>query len=178
MRDQLDRRAFARLAAGVAGAAALVPGLAATASAQQAGPTAMAKQTITQAAADALLDAAEAKARELGVNVAIAVVDEGGLLKAFRRMDNQNSAGTVEAVQAKAYTAAAFRTPTQTFAEQNSDPARLTSFAGLSRVTLLGGGYPIQASGTVVGGIGVGGGSPQQDQQIAEAALASLAGSG
>jgi glc operon protein GlcG len=178
MRDRLDRRAFARLAAGAAGATALVPGLAATAAARQPVPTAAAKQTVTQAAADALLDAAEAKARELGVNVAIAIVDEGGLLKAFRRMDDQNSAGTVDAVQAKAYTAAAFRAPTHVFAERNADPARLASFASLPRVTLLGGGYPIQAGDAVVGGIGVGGGSPQQDQQIAEAALAALAGSG
>jgi uncharacterized protein GlcG (DUF336 family) len=51
-------------------------------------------------------------------------------------------------------------------AEQSADPARLTSLASLSRVTLLG------------GGTGVGGGSPQQDQQIAGAALAALAGSG
>jgi uncharacterized protein GlcG (DUF336 family) len=99
-------------------------------------------------------------------------------LKAFRRMDNQNSAGTVEAVPDKAYTAAAFRTPTHVFAERNADPAPLTSFPNLPRVTLLGGGYPIQAGDAVVGGIGVGGGRPQQDQQIAEAALAALAGGG
>lgn len=78
MPDHLDRRAFARLTAGAAGAAALIPALTATASAQQAVPMATAKQTVQQAAADALLDAPEAKARELGVNVAIAIVDEGG----------------------------------------------------------------------------------------------------
>jgi uncharacterized protein GlcG (DUF336 family) len=42
------------------------------------------------------------------------------------------------------------------------------------RVTFLGGGYPISVGGVVIGGIGAGGGSAQQDMEVAEAALATL----
>ena len=160
---------------GAAGAAAVAGALSRTAEQAQAqtGPVAQ-KGTITLEAAMQLVTAAEAKARELGVQIAVAVVDEGGLLRAFGRMTGQNSAATTDIVQNKAYTAAAFRTPTHIFAERNAEPARLTSFANLPRVTLLGGGYPITRDGATIGGIGVGGGTPEQDQQIAEAALATL----
>jgi len=106
--------------------------------------------------------------------MAICIMDESGVLKAFARMDG-NSLASIELVQAKAFTSAAFRTPTHILAERNAaDPTRVASLPNFPNVTFLGGGYPISAGGAVVGGIGVGGGSAQQDQEVAEAALAAI----
>jgi uncharacterized protein GlcG (DUF336 family) len=169
---------FDALRLGGAAAVALAAGAglgAGSADAQAAKPeVSTARQTVTLAAAQALVAAAMAKAQEMGVPMSIAVVDESGVPKAFARMDG-NSLASVELVQAKAYTAAAFRVPTHVLAERNAaDPARLASLPNFPRVTFLGGGYPIMSGSTVVGGIGVGGGSAQQDMEVAEAALASL----
>jgi uncharacterized protein GlcG (DUF336 family) len=57
-----------------------------------------------------------------------------------------------------------------------ADPAFLASVSNIPNFTLIGGGYPIQDGDTVVGGIGVGGGSPDQDMEVAEAALAAVLG--
>ena len=142
-----------------------------------AGGMSITKQTISLATANALIEAAEAKASELGVNMAIAVVDEGGLLKAFARMDGVSSTATVDLVQMKAYSAASFRTPTHLLAEgAKDDIARASSLTNIPGFTLAAGGYPIKDGDAVIGGIGVGGGSPEQDMQVAEAALASAQG--
>lgn len=131
--------------------------------------------TITVAGATALVAAAIAKAAEIGINVAVAVVDESGILKAFARMDGAGPA-TVDIVPRKAYTAAAFRTSTQAFAQRNQDQlTQAISFAELPRVTLLPGGVPILSGRTVIGGLGVGGGTGDQDVAIAEAAIAAVA---
>jgi uncharacterized protein GlcG (DUF336 family) len=133
------------------------------------------RETITFAAATALIAAAVARANAIGVPMAIAVVDESGVLKAFGRMDGRNSSGTVEIVDAKAFTAATFGVPTHVLAERNrADLTRVASLPDLTRVTLLGGGYAIRSGATVIGGIGVGGGTVQQDMDVAEAALRAL----
>ena len=130
---------------------------------------------VSLAAAQRILEAAQAKAEELGRPVVLAIVDAGGLLKAFHRMDGVVSAPPVEIAQLKAYTAASFRTPTHEVAETNlENPARMASLPNLPRVTLLAGGYPILDGEVVVGGIGVSGATPEQDMEIAEAGLAAL----
>jgi uncharacterized protein GlcG (DUF336 family) len=130
--------------------------------------------SISLTAARTLVDAGIAKAQEIGVPMTLVVVDESGILKAYARMDG-NSLASVDIVPEKAYTAAAFRTPTHILAERSqSDPARLASLTSLPRVTLLGGGFPITQNGVVIGGIGAGGGTPQQDIEVAQAALAAL----
>lgn len=135
------------------------------------------KQTISLAAVERMLAAAQAKASELEVPVAIAVVDEGGLLKAFHRMDGLSSAVPNDIAPLKAYTAASFLTPTHLLAEANLDnPARMASLPNVPRVTLLAGGYPITEGEAVIGGIGVSGSSPENDMLIAEAGLAVLTG--
>lgn len=138
------------------------------------GGAGVAKQTVALAAAQRLLEAGQAKAAELGVAVAIAVVDEVGLLKAFHRMDGVNAL-PVDIAQMKAYTAASFRTPTHLLAEANlENPARMASLPNVPRVTLLAGGYPIADGEAVVGGVGVSGATPDQDMAIGEAAIAAL----
>ena len=132
-------------------------------------------QSVSLAAAQRILEAAQAKAEELGRPVVLAIVDPGGMLKAFHRMDGVVSAVPVDIAQRKAYTAASFRTPTHQFAEANlENPARMASLPNLPLVTMLAGGYPIMDGEVVVGGIGVSGATPEQDMQIAEAGLAAL----
>jgi len=134
------------------------------------------KGTITLAGAHALVAVAVAKALEIGVPMAIAVVDESGVLKAFNRMDGAGTAG-VDIVQNKAYTAAAFRTPTQALAQRSQDqPTQIASFTTTPRVTLLPGGLPISIGGVVIGGIGVGGGTGEQDVLVAQTALSKVLG--
>jgi glc operon protein GlcG len=102
----------------------------------------------------------------------ILVVDASGEEKASQRMDD-NAPASVSLVPAKARTARAFRTATADLAERTTDPARIASFttAGFS---LLGGGRPIFEGDQLIGAIGVGGGSPEQDDEVAGAALRAL----
>jgi glc operon protein GlcG len=100
------------------------------------------------------------------------VVDVSGDEKASRRMDG-NAPAAVTLVPIKARTSIAFRAATADLATRTTDPARIASFttAGFS---LLGGGRPIMENGAVIGAIAVGGGSPEQDDEVARAALAAL----
>lgn len=124
----------------------------------------------------AALMAARAKADELGVPMVIVVVDDSGIQKAFARMDGTGVA-SIDLATGKAYTAAAFRTATSDLAERVSqDPARLASFTNAPGVVLLGGGVPLKSGDAVVGGIGCGGGSPEQDTECAQAGADALAG--
>lgn len=124
----------------------------------------------------AALMAARAKADELGVPMVIVVVDDSGILKAFARMDGTGVA-SIDLATAKAYTSAAFRAATTDLAERVSqDPARLASFSNAPGVVLLGGGIPLKVGDAVVGGIGCGGGSPEQDAECAQAGADALAG--
>ena len=165
--QHIRREAVRFGAAGLALAA--TAGLAQNAAAQTPeapGAISRSKQTVTLAAAEQMIAAAQAKAEELGVAVVIAVVDEGGLLKALHRMDGVSSPGPLDVGPMKAYTAAAFRTPTHQLAENNlENPARMASLPNVPRVTLLAGGFPIMDGDVVVGGIGISGAMPDQDMR-------------
>ena len=173
-RDTLRISAAAGLA--VAAGAALQPSATAQSPVAE-GDVSRAKQTVTLAAAERMITAAQTKAEELGVSVVIVVVDEGGLLKALHRMDGVDSAVPLDIGPMKAYTAASFRTPTHQLAENNlENPARMASLPNVPRVTFLAGGFPITDGDVVVGGIGISGATPDQDMEIGEAALAALQG--
>ena len=123
-------------------------------------PVSADRASVSLVAAETLIAAAIATAQEISVPMAIAIVEESGVLKAFARIDG-TSLASVDIIQAKAYTTAAFRARTHVLAERNqADPARLASLTSLPRVTLLGGGFPSTQVRTVIGGLGVGGGSP------------------
>ena len=152
------------------GAAAMVPGVAGAATTQDT------RATITAAEAQALLAAAEARANQIGVPVYVVIVDESAKPKAALRMDGASLA-SLTLVPPKAVTAASFRTPTHVLAERvAADPVRVASFLANGEFTLLGGGLPVSRGGQVVGAIGVGGGSVEQDIDVAQAALAALGG--
>ena len=127
-------------------------------------------------ASQAALRAALEKAREIGSPSSIAVVDAGRELLAFARMDDALLA-SAEIAQAKAYTARSLNCATKDVdtATQPGGPlygmqtAHLA--AGRALVT-FGGGVPITVDGEIVGAIGVAGGTPDQDHEIASAGAA------
>lgn len=132
--------------------------------------------TITTEAAHRIIAAAEAEAQEIGVPMCVAVVDPGGNLKAFSRMDGAPLLST-QVAQDKAYTAVGFGMPTHGWHDFIKDDAPLADGAvgGIDRLVIFGGGYPLTVDGTVVGAVGVSGGHYSQDQRVAEAGLAALA---
>ena len=132
------------------------------------------KGSITSEAAAAAIKAAEAKAVEIGVPMVIAICDETGVLKAFKRMDGA-ALLSVDIAQNKAYTAVSFGMATHSWFDFiKDDPPLLHGIVHTPRLVVFGGGYPIDIDG-VVGGIGVSGGHYSQDMVVAEAGLAALA---
>jgi uncharacterized protein GlcG (DUF336 family) len=130
------------------------------------------KGTISYELAQKMVDAAVAKARDLGVSENVVILDEGGNLKAFSRMDGA-PVPTIEIAQNKAYTAL-FGVSTQEFFNFiQGDPSLLAGIPTLARVAAWGGGFPIEVDGDVVGAIGVSGApAVQNDVDCAQAALA------
>lgn len=118
---------------------------------------------------------AEAEARKNGWNVAIAIVDSGGHLTLFQRLDNTQF-GSIEVAREKAGGAIAFRRPTKAFQdliEKGGVHLRLLNITGDAGV--FEGGVPILVDGKMVGAIGVSGVTSQQDAQIAQAGVDALA---
>ena len=130
------------------------------------------KYSISSELAQKMVDQAVAKARQIGVAENIAILDDGGNLKAFSRMDG-TPIPTIEIAQNKAYTAL-FGVSTQEFFNFiQGDPSLLAGIPTLARVTAWGGGFPIRVNGEVVGAIGVSGApTVQNDVDCARAALA------
>jgi uncharacterized protein GlcG (DUF336 family) len=133
------------------------------------------KASITTEAAHQAIAGAEAKASEMGTPMVIAVVDDGGVLKAFSRMDGA-ALLSIQIAQDKAYTAVGFGMPTHGWHDFIKDDPPLADGApeGIERLVIFGGGYPIKLDGQLVGAIGVSGGHYEQDQQVAEAGLAAI----
>ena len=137
-------------------------------------PTSFEKSSITLEAAQQAIAAAADKAAEIGVPMAIAVVDPDGTLKAFSRMDGA-ALLAVRVAQQKAWTAISFGVPTQGLWEFiKEDPPLLHSLPHQKDMILFAGGSPINVDGKMIGGIGVSGGHYTQDQECADAGLAAL----
>ena len=101
------------------------------------------KHSISSELAHKMVDEAVAKARELGVTENVAILDDGGNLKAFARMDG-TPIPTIEIAQNKAYTAL-FGVSTQDFFNFiQGDPSLLAGIPTLSRVAAWGGGFPLR----------------------------------
>lgn len=132
---------------------------------------------LTLEGARAILAAAEKKAHEIGVPQNIAVVDEGGHLLVFARMDGAKLS-SIEVALTKARAAALRRTPTGP-APSTAEPSIFLSL-GLSlatdgKLTCIRGGLPLVVNGQCVGGIGVSAGTEDQDVQVAQAGVDELA---
>jgi len=128
------------------------------------------KNSISAELAQKMVDAALAKANAFGVPVNVAILDDGGNLKAFNRMDGAPIL-SIEIAQNKAYTAL-FGLPTQDFFNFiQGNPSLLAGIPQVARVAAYGGGLPIKMDGAIVGAIGVSGGTVQNDVDCAQAAL-------
>src|SRR5215212_3731842 len=126
---------------------------------------------ITLEQAERVIEAAKAKASDIEVPMTIAVVDMGGNLISLERMDNAILASLDIAI-GKAYTAVAMKMSTADLAPvvQPGQPLYNLEIANQPRTLVaFGGGIPLQANGEVVGGVGVSGGMPDQDQEVVEA---------
>ena len=129
------------------------------------------KPVLTLAVTQRMVEASVARARQLGVCLSIAVVDDGGHLLAFARMDGIH-VGTVDVAVAKARTAILFRKPSAAFSESLAKGA--TGLLALPGVVPFEGGIPIVVEGQLVGAIGASGASPDKDGAASAAGIEAL----
>ena len=127
---------------------------------------------MTMEKAQRIIEAGIATAKQIGQPMNIAVVDAGANLTAFVRMDGA-WLGSIDIAINKAFTAKAFDISTQDLG-RNSQPG--DQFFGIhasnhNRVMIFAGGIPIKMNGQIIGAVGVSGGSGEQDQTVAEAAV-------
>jgi uncharacterized protein GlcG (DUF336 family) len=126
--------------------------------------------------AKAVVSAAQHKAQEIGMPMNIAVVDAGGNLLLFERMENA-WLGSIDIAINKAWTARAFDIETKALSELSQPDDQFfgihTSNGG--RVMIFAGGIPLKRDGKIVGAIGVSGGMGKQDQAVAEAGAKAFA---
>jgi uncharacterized protein GlcG (DUF336 family) len=113
---------------------------------------------------------AEAKAKEIGVKMNIAVADVGGNLVAFERMDNA-WLGSINIAISKAYTAVAFNMTTEDLGKESQAGKSLFGIhtTNHGKIVIFGGGIPLTRKGVLVGAIGVSGGAVTQDMEVAKA---------
>jgi len=175
--NEITRRTALSLGGGIAASAVL----ATAATAQEASPApaggALATADISLAQAQAAVDAAIAKATEIGTKMDIAVVDAGANLKAFARMDGA-WLGSIDIAMKKAATARFFDFPTEEVGKlsQPGGPLYQIEVSNGGLITFAGG-LPLHgADGIVIGGIGVSGSTVEDDRMVAEAGAAAIGG--
>ena len=122
-----------------------------------------------------IIAAATKKAEDIKQPMNIAVVDAGGNLLAFERMEDA-WLGSIDISIKKAWTSRAFNITTQDLAQHSQSG---NQFFGIhasndGKVMIFAGGVPIKQDGKVIGAIGVSGGSGEQDHAVAEAGAAAL----
>jgi uncharacterized protein GlcG (DUF336 family) len=128
--------------------------------------------SVTREAANALIEAAMKASRDLGFDAAVAVSDATGNLRAFQRADGAPFF-TAEVAVSKAWTAASCGIATHVWNDYIADP-KLAPLANVQKLMAVGGGLPLFHEGKLIGGIGVSGGSHEQDRQVASTALGNL----
>ena len=138
----------------------------------------MSRQITSLSLSDArrLIADGEKKAEELGIPYNIAVVDAGGSLISHVRMDGAWQ-GSIDISINKAWTARAFDMPTEDLAKAAQSGESLFGIhtTNDSKVIIFGGGVPVKVGDLVIGALGASGGTVEQDQKVAAAALAGFA---
>lgn len=114
-----------------------------------------------------------AEARKNNWNMAIAIVDTGGDLVYFEKMDD-TQVGSVQVAQSKARSAARFKRPTKAFQDALAAGGEGLRILALDGAIPVEGGIPLVSSGKIVGAIGASGGTSQQDGVVAQAAVNAL----
>lgn len=132
------------------------------------------RRVISAEAASTAVRAAVAHAESLGLRVNVAVTDASGVLAAFLRMPGA-FLHSVDIAIDKAYTAASFGLPTAAWMSIIAGDESLRIGLPLRpRMVIFGGGLPIVEGGELIGGIGVSGGSAEQDEACAQAGIDAL----
>ncbi|MFE6282238.1 heme-binding protein [Streptomyces sp. NPDC057877] len=129
-------------------------------------------------AAEEIIAAAHQRARALGKAVSVAVVDAGGFPVAIRRPDGARPL-TPDIARAKAYTAAVMQRPGRMLRKwQESQPvffSQLSQLPGAAMpIMATEGSVTIKRHGEIIGGLGIAGGTAEEDQQIADEVLTAL----
>lgn len=130
------------------------------------------------AGAETILEAAKTKAAALGLQCNIAIVDDGGHLLSFARMDGARPASGTTSLT-KAVSAATFRQETGPLPAGTPDlllslGLQHAALASGGKVSALKGGVPVVVDGQVIGAVGVGGGNGEQDVEVAKAGIQAL----
>jgi uncharacterized protein GlcG (DUF336 family) len=122
-----------------------------------------------------VVEGAELKAKEIGVPMNIAVVDVGGNVVAFERMDKA-WLGSIDIAMNKAYTAVAFNMTTEDLGKASQPREALFGIhaSNKGKLIIFGGGIPLRTGDELVGAIGVSGGAVPQDIEVAEAGAAAF----
>ena len=129
---------------------------------------------ITAEAAHKALEATVAHANTLGIQINVAITDSAGVLAGFLRMPGA-FLHSIDIAIDKAYTSASFGFPTSAWKEvlKNDETLRI-GIAARPRLVIFGGGLPIVANGVRIGGIGVSGGTAEEDELCAAAGLKAI----
>lgn len=123
---------------------------------------------LTDELCDKLCAAAYGKSKEVGIDISFAVYDENGLPRVYRRY-GEALVLSITLVPGKAYTSAVTQCKTKDVAGAAAEGASLMAIqTNDPKITLVAGGYPLFVNGKIAGGIGVGGGTEEQDCAIAE----------
>jgi uncharacterized protein GlcG (DUF336 family) len=137
-------------------------------------PLSIPSSVITSQAASLACQAAIAHAEALGIRINVAVTDASGTLAAFLRMPHA-FLHSIDIAIDKAYTAASFGFPTSQWPQLLAgDEALRLGLPLRPRLVVFGGGLPIVEGDVRIGGIGVSGGSAEQDEACARAGLEAL----
>lgn len=130
--------------------------------------------SLTLDEANRIAAATIAKAQALKIRINVAVCDAGGRLVAFQRMDNAIWAGAYGS-QGKAIASAAFARPSGELTERAGHPTLRGIQEASGNAMIMGqGAVPITRDGVVLGAVGVGGGTAQEDEDCARAGAAAL----
>lgn len=128
---------------------------------------------VTLDVATEMISAAEEEAAAIDVPMCIAVMDDGTNLVAFHRMDGALLA-SIDIARNKAYSSVSLEMSTETIHEVSQPGESLYGLGSTNdgRIVTFGGGFPLEdEEGTVVGGIGVSGGSADEDVTVARAGV-------
>lgn len=131
---------------------------------------------VMQADAEKIMELAEREAMRIGKGLSIAVVDSGGFVVSIRRFDGARPMTPLIALS-KAYTSAVMQRPSGMLKPwSNSDPVFFSQVATMGNFPIVatGGGVTLKRAGEFVGGVGVSGGTPQEDEDLAQTVIAEL----
>lgn len=129
-------------------------------------------QRLTLDDARIIMEAAEQKARAIGVDMDIAITDDSGSLLMFHRMDNARITSIDVSIN-KAFTASAARRSTRAYGEVGGPggPAFGIHVSNQGRFMIVAGGLPIFVENQIAGGVGCSSGTPDQDEIVAQAGI-------